>query len=325
MFPEGFLFRDRIVDLDDYGARAAELGWSLRADQLQGGKFRADVAFVHTSRVQLGVCAYAGAFAATGHAPEGTVTFAVPLGESLPTVFNRRILPNDALVVIPSGHEISFRMTGPITSASIAIERSLVDRHAQALFDSSFARVAQRGDGVGSSAAGARTAVARMQAFLSLYGSGGPPARSSTNERRWQHLEALLLDDVLGDFVPAEPETGWSRRGRVVRQAEEYIRAHADQPMAIAELCAVLHVPLRTLDAAFRDCTGTSPKRFMLAIRLNAVRRRLARAAPSTTVTGVAADHGFYHFGRFASEYLRLFGELPSDTLRQREERADLG
>jgi transcriptional regulator GlxA family with amidase domain len=37
------------------------------------------------------------------------------------------------------------------------------------------------------------------------------------------------------------------------------------------------------------------------------------------SVTQVASDQGFMHFGRFSQYYRSLFGELPSDTLRRRE------
>jgi transcriptional regulator GlxA family with amidase domain len=48
------------------------------------------------------------------------------------------------------------------------------------------------------------------------------------------------------------------------------------------------------------------------------VRRELRAADPSTTkIVEIANDYGFWHMGRFAAHYQRLFQELPSTTLRQ--------
>src|SRR5262249_4631470 len=84
----------------------------------------------------------------------------------------------------------------------------------------------------------------------------------------------------------------------------------------VSDLCLRLAVPIRTLDDAFRSCLGVTPRRFILGMRLNKVRRLLKRPSDDTTVTAAATHHGFFHFGHFAGHYYRLFGELPSDTLR---------
>ena len=43
----------------------------------------------------------------------------------------------------------------------------------------------------------------------------------------------------------------------------------------------------------------------------------LLRGMAGSGKTLVAAQIGFWHFGRFASEYRRVFGEVPSDTLKR--------
>jgi len=51
---------------------------------------------------------------------------------------------------------------------------------------------------------------------------------------------------------------------------------------------------------------------------LNAVRRRLLAAeGTSGGVTAAARSHGFDHFGRFAGDYRRYFGESPRETLHR--------
>jgi AraC family transcriptional regulator, ethanolamine operon transcriptional activator len=58
---------------------------------------------------------------------------------------------------------------------------------------------------------------------------------------------------------------------------------------------------------------GMSPKAYLKAKRLNAVRQDLKRAE-ANAVAEIANRWGFWHTGNFAADYLRLFGELPSQT-----------
>jgi len=47
------------------------------------------------------------------------------------------------------------------------------------------------------------------------------------------------------------------------------------------------------------------------------VRRALSHSrATGTTVTDIATEHGFFELGRFAGRYKAVFGETPSQTLR---------
>ena len=61
-----------------------------------------------------------------------------------------------------------------------------------------------------------------------------------------------------------------------------------------------------------------SPKQYLLLRRMNLARAALRDGFPvTTTVTEIAAQYGFWQFGRFAGEYKSLFGETPSTTLHR--------
>lgn len=89
-----------------------------------------------------------------------------------------------------------------------------------------------------------------------------------------------------------------------------------------ADLAKSMRVSRRTLELAFQQVIGVSPGRFILTQRLNRVRKALA--SDSGGVIEVAAQTGFEHPSRFASQYKRLFGELPSETLQRARERIDV-
>ena len=52
-------------------------------------------------------------------------------------------------------------------------------------------------------------------------------------------------------------------------------------------------------------------------MRLARARRELLHAGPQATITDVALASGFSQLGRFAGQYRKAFGELPSTTIRR--------
>jgi AraC family transcriptional regulator, ethanolamine operon transcriptional activator len=102
-----------------------------------------------------------------------------------------------------------------------------------------------------------------------------------------------------------------------VKQAEAYMRAHMESPVSLSRICHLVGLSERALRNAFYGVRGMSPKRCMLAERLQGVRRALSDSSTRpTTVTNIATDYGFYELGRFAATYREVFGEKPSETLR---------
>ena len=99
------------------------------------------------------------------------------------------------------------------------------------------------------------------------------------------------------------------------------IAEHPGEAVYIPDICAALGVPQRTLHLCCHESLGVGPKRYLLLRRMSLARQALHVAdAARTTVTQVAADFGFWSFGRFAVEYHELFGETPSATLRRQRQ-----
>jgi len=106
-------------------------------------------------------------------------------------------------------------------------------------------------------------------------------------------------------------------RLEIVERAERLLRNRTAEPLPIAHLSSLVGVSERGLRNAFVAVRGMSPKRFVIHGRLQEVRRALSGSrATRTTVTDIATEHGFYELGRFAGRYKAVFGETPSQTLR---------
>ncbi len=102
-----------------------------------------------------------------------------------------------------------------------------------------------------------------------------------------------------------------------VRRVEEYIRAHADEPISLAELISISGVSARSLHAGFRRFRDATPMGYLKNHRLAMARAALREGADSgTSVTTVALACGFTHLSKFARDYFERYGERPSETLR---------
>lgn len=177
----------------------------------------------------------------------------------------------------------------------------------------------------------------RPPEFDPLMPAGGPA------QQRWLALTALLLDradapagspllsrlhrqltELAILTLLTEHRHSYSDRLRVpvpapaprhVRRAEAFMRAHAADAPTLADVARAAGVGVRTLSAGFQAQHGSSPMRWLRELRLQGARADLRRGDGS--VADIALRWGFGHFGRFAADYARRFGEAPSRTLRQ--------
>jgi AraC-like DNA-binding protein len=102
-----------------------------------------------------------------------------------------------------------------------------------------------------------------------------------------------------------------------VRRAIDFIEAHLQLPITLADIARAAGVPGRTLLEHFKDHRGVSPVRYMRNARFARVRDALLRVESKQGVAQIAMTWGFCHFGRFAAEYRERFGETPSQTYRR--------
>ena len=108
-----------------------------------------------------------------------------------------------------------------------------------------------------------------------------------------------------------------ARRARTLRFSSGEWRSLLRWPISLADISAALRVCPRTLRYSFEHVLGISPTRYLLATRLNRVRRELASTGTTSSIQCIASRAGFWHMGRFAQYYRETFGELPSQTCGQ--------
>ncbi|HHR5901210.1 TPA: AraC family transcriptional regulator [Providencia alcalifaciens] len=105
-------------------------------------------------------------------------------------------------------------------------------------------------------------------------------------------------------------------RPRHVRRVQEYLEAHAHEPITVEQLAHIAGVSLRSLYAGFKEFLDISPMQYLRDLRMERVRAELM-SGEATSVTGVALRWGFAHMGRFSAEYKQRYGESPSQSMKK--------
>jgi AraC family ethanolamine operon transcriptional activator len=106
-------------------------------------------------------------------------------------------------------------------------------------------------------------------------------------------------------------------RPEIIRRSKELLEAREGKRVLVGELAAAADVSKGTLRTAFNEYFGVGPIRYLQIRQLHQVNRALRATDPEAAgVTDVLVRHGEWEFGRFASRYRQLFGELPSETLQ---------
>lgn len=131
-----------------------------------------------------------------------------------------------------------------------------------------------------------------------------------------QLVAATLLTLHTHNYSHAQPARQSVILPRHVRRVQEYLQAHAQEPVRPEQLAALAGVSLRSLYTGFKDFCGVSPMQYLKNLRLDHAHADLMGCAGKNNVAGVALRWGFAHLGRFSVDYKARFGESPSQTLR---------
>jgi AraC family ethanolamine operon transcriptional activator len=305
------------VDPDDCASQLMRFGMHMQHSQMSGGKFLATVDILRLPRSQLMLTAYGPAITADGGVPQQSYVLGLAVPGTGALSVNDHVHQPHEVAVVSGGRELHLSRAPGVQVISWTANSAHVDSVCLAMFDRPLSQMARSGHALRSHTA----ATARAQTLLDLLYSNGPTSLlagevAGLDGDVGRRVEALVLDALLGDVQGQEPLRGWSAREKIVSRARDLMESDREEPLTVAEVCAVLSVPMRTLDDAFRTCLGIAPRHFMNSMRLNKVRRTL-RSGAATSVTEAAMRFGFFHLGRFSSQYRRLFGELPSDTLQR--------
>jgi len=287
-------------------------GWDIEFLQLDPGTLKANVLQIGLGSVLLGSYNFNRKFHQLGASPQGVRTFGLvdPPGVN----WCGRMSDDDTILVFPASGGYESFSEPDFLARTISISEERLNSISNSLGIPTVDEMVGSGDIVVRCNRGSLGTLKQSIANVCAYASKSPNLLNRTSlfkELNYELPTQLLLTLYQNCETLVESR---NRRKKAVNRSREFIKANYCD-VTVQELCNVSGVSWRTLDYAFKETMGISPKKYLEAFRLNNVHKELLLPSDKSKISDIANRWGYWHMGRFANNYRNFFGELPSETL----------
>ena len=308
-----FYLHRRFNDFDEYCDCARN--WDLEYRQLDKGPFSSELLMFGSSRAVFADARLGRKMKQTGAPPSGLITFGVLANPHINIHWRNLHISGDMLFVFPEGGELSSVTYDDFNVFAVSLSEAKLNETCRDLELNDFRELTNGAEAFHCDSrmlAELRTWLLSVRQELTCQQNPG----QGYLDYYEQELADRLVRVLAYNNQPVHRKR-LRKRDSALMLAEDYIAATDVENLTIPELCAVSGVSERTLEYAFQENYGLTPKRYLLLHRMNNVRKQLRAATPNTSrIMDVARQNGFWHMGAFSSDYRNLFAELPSETLR---------
>lgn len=215
------------------------------------------------------------------------------------------VVPGTAFVARPGDlHEIDGSSRDPLGLAfwSLTVGPGSGERDWLAGFtDRSATPLTTRVAGVGS--------ILDLLAASLASGSGGTERADVLARTLAVETVQAFADSASSPIGPDEPTT--DSAALAVATMNRYLRDNMDRPLQVRDVAAQVHLSERHAGRIFHAATGESLLAHLRRLRMERAADRLL--VGSATVTGVAAEAGFYDRRHFSRSFRDYFGVTPTE------------
>jgi AraC family ethanolamine operon transcriptional activator len=315
-----FCVQTRVARDADEQARNLH-GWNQTYDQLTAGCFVGGLTEWCLDDMQVFVETTSHTLRQTCEVRMDAYWFGIPVCRSGVGLIDAQVIADDALAFRPGGIEFELVTSAGYEIFGVVVKGDALRRYAAQVERVDLADHLPTTQTVPIGIARKERLCASLRQLLDDGAASGTPLAALARANLQATVLASLFD--VGALPAAGPPAGpvvkpaHSRRQSVVSAARDYVLANRERAVSVPELCERLHVSRRTLQYCFQDVLDMAPATYLRAIRLNGARRDLSAASrEARSVQDVAAAWGFWHLSQFATDYRKLFGLRPSETLR---------
>ena len=314
LFQENFF-----TDFEDFTENLR--GWNNEFRQLDKGKFRGELLQVLSDSVLITYGSSNRRLEMQGLSTKNMKTFGIPFKTDMPIVWQRKRLENYSIQSYGEYNEFKAVTPEGFTTHTVAISEALIG---QICKEQDLPELEKKLNNPVSFTINPHYYQKLQRKIYTIIQSVSKNPICLNNAGMRTEIENEIPKLLLKTLASSHLRTRRPLSGKgefAIKKVSDYIAEFEKEihdPITVSDLCKIIGVSERTLQYAFREQFGISPKTYLQARRLNAVRKELRIADPSSlNVNEVVHRWGFWHMGQFAADYKNLFGELPSETLQK--------
>lgn len=312
-----FVIHKSFTNFDEF-AHAVK-AWDLDYKQLDIGECKTDMMQFAGFNTLIDHARYSRRFDQHGSTPPGKWTFAIFPKQSPPLVWHDKEISNNTIALFKPGAEMDSVTQPGFEAFTLSYTEEYLNEISANLGLPEIRKLANGTDIFESNDNELSESRRQLQQVIDALKNDS----SLINKSSFLHrLDVQFPEQILLTLSRGVPLTSSSLRvrNRAIKQIKQYLAEHPHEPVTVSQLCNITRVSIRTLQYAFLEHYGVTPKTYLKNFRLNNVRRELWENDPDyTRVNDLASLWGFWHMGEFAADYRNLFGELPSETLQRRK------
>jgi AraC-like DNA-binding protein len=288
-----------------------EYGVDQQVRQTSKGRFLADCVLLETEETIISADRFAQACVAYYEPPPDSVSMLIFRSAGGQFLISGEGVGEDKLVVVPHGNGTDLVFPNLAGSEAIAIPKTRYTEITQVLFPSR-----EQQEGVQIAKGDTQLLHGIRDSLIQILADAEPCDEEIAN------LVAQMIIWAGCSSAAERPEIIYRNQSKIdiAKQVQAYIEEHYQDEVRIEDLCRATGKEVRTMQRYFTryfDCTITG---YLKMVRLNAVHRALSSAhLDEQTVSSIAINNGFTHFGRFSVAYKQHFGESARETLRRRK------
>ena len=294
---------------------ALQFGWEIAFTQLSPTEGESAVSLIRSAN--LGVCHFQfnASFDQRLHAQPGYYSFGLPDPETTGVTVQGRDANSGAIIVFPHDDEAYGASPPGFLGYGIQIKTTYFETIAETVFQMPLRLLVPTAGVFALTEIQFRHLRWVLYKWQQMAASDKPTCESLLAHH--QEAIAIAILNSLSHSVKTD-ETQHLKSDRAIRLVLDYVNNSPSDEITAVELCALADCSQRWLEQSFRARFGVTPKAYVKYLRLARLRQDLLRSShdESQTVFDLASTYGFWHMGQLAADYRKVYGELPSATLK---------